>query len=184
MPDHDVSYDTKIVNLCGGPSAGKSRTAARLFADLKDRNILCELVTERAKDLAWQFGGNPGKYTIQPMLHAEQLVRQSYSMGKVEFIITDSPSFLTAIYDDSKGYKTPEFAKYVIAEYKRQNNITINLIRQDNTFVPEGRHLDEEGAIELDNKVVALMEEQDIPYENWRRCNLPKLADYLIKGTL
>ena len=175
-------FDTKIINLCGGPGIGKSRTAARLFADLKDRNVLCELVQEKAKDLAWQFGGNPGLYTIQPILHAEQLMRQAYSIGKVQFVITDSPTFLPAIYQDSKGYNTREFVRYVMAEFSRQSNININLIRKEGSYVDEGRHLNEEGASRLDDKCVALMDEYDVPYTNWERKDLPTLADWLVNG--
>lgn len=158
--------DTKIINLCGGPGIGKSRTAAKLFGELKDRNVLCELVVERAKDLAWKFDGNPGAYTIQPVLHATQVERQSYSMGKVDYIITDSPTFLCGLYQDTMGYGTPAFQKYVTNEFKRQNNVTINLVRRDN-FVAEGRHLDLEEAKGIDDKVTSYLILAGIDYHEW-----------------
>ncbi len=43
-----------VVNLFGGPSAGKSTTAAGVFALLKLHDLRSELVTEFAKDLTWE----------------------------------------------------------------------------------------------------------------------------------
>ena len=45
---------TKVINLFGGPGAGKSTTAAGLFYEMKVRDIKCELVTEYAKDMTYE----------------------------------------------------------------------------------------------------------------------------------
>jgi len=40
---------TKVINLFAGPGAGKSTTAAGLFAEMKRANVDVELVTEYVK---------------------------------------------------------------------------------------------------------------------------------------
>jgi adenylate kinase family enzyme len=41
---------TKYINIFGGPGAGKSTTAAALFAEMKRRGMNVELATEVAED--------------------------------------------------------------------------------------------------------------------------------------
>lgn len=173
--------DTRIVNFCGGPGIGKSTTAAELFAVLKRRSIMCELVLEKAKEYAWHHGGNPGKYTIQPKLHATQLYRQAVAIGKVDFIITDSPTILCAMYWDTLGYGTAEFKAYALAEFNRHNNVNINLVRRKE-YVPEGRHLDEEGARGIDNVVTTYMTDNGISFIDFDTVDnsTEDLADMLV----
>ena len=46
-------HKTIVVNIFGGPSAGKSTTSAGIFYELKRQGIRCELVTEYAKSKVW-----------------------------------------------------------------------------------------------------------------------------------
>ncbi len=50
----DQKKSALIVNLFGGPGAGKSTMAAGLFSELKWRGINCELATEYAKEKVWE----------------------------------------------------------------------------------------------------------------------------------
>lgn len=50
----DVKIKTLIINLFGGPAAGKSTAATGIFCLLKMHWVRCELVTEFAKDLVWE----------------------------------------------------------------------------------------------------------------------------------
>lgn len=43
-----------VINLFGGPSAGKSTLAAGVFYNLKCMGINCELITEYPKDKVWE----------------------------------------------------------------------------------------------------------------------------------
>lgn len=45
-----------VINLFGGPSTGKSTTAAEIFVYLKKKKINCEYITEYAKDKTWEVG--------------------------------------------------------------------------------------------------------------------------------
>lgn len=87
---------TVIINMMGGPGSGKSTTATGVFSRLKQRDVSCELVTEYAKDAVW----NGAEAMLQNQLHvfAQQFHRQWRLLNKVDFVVTDSPILLSAIY--------------------------------------------------------------------------------------
>lgn len=62
---------TMYVNLFGGPGAGKSTTAASLFAEMKKLGKNVELVTEVAKDFVWEE--RQKTLEIQPYITVKQL---------------------------------------------------------------------------------------------------------------
>lgn len=54
----DNGQKTLVINLFGGPGAGKSTFCASVFADLKWRDINCEMALEYAKDRVWEGSFN------------------------------------------------------------------------------------------------------------------------------
>jgi hypothetical protein len=87
---------TKIINVFGGPGIGKSTVAAGVFYHLKLQSISCELVTEYAKELVWE--DNKHLLKNQHLLFLEQLKRQLRLIDKVDYVVTDSPLLLNAVY--------------------------------------------------------------------------------------
>lgn len=98
---------TTIINLYGGPGTGKSTSAAYIFSKLKDRGVEAELVTEYAKEWAWE-GRQPGPFTQVHFL-GQQCERETRLYGKVEYIVTDSPLLLSAYYAAMRD-SDPEFS--------------------------------------------------------------------------
>lgn len=86
---------TKIINLFGGPGSGKSTTAAGLFFLMKHEGYKVELVTEYAKELVYE--GLITHTSAKDILFG-QWKRQAILMDKVDYIITDSPLLLGAVY--------------------------------------------------------------------------------------
>lgn len=80
---------TKVINLFAGPGAGKSTTAAALFVLMKTEGYKVELVTEYAKELVYAEDWETLNW--QPAVTKEQDARQRRLVGKVDWIITDSP---------------------------------------------------------------------------------------------
>lgn len=85
-----------VINLLGGPGAGKSTLAALLFGELRTRGASAELVAEFPKDLIWQ--GRHRDVSNQIMVLGEQWHRVERLAGKVDIVVTDSPTLLSAIY--------------------------------------------------------------------------------------
>lgn len=78
---------TLNINFFGGPGIGKSASAERLSARLRERGHSVELVREYSKDLHWE-GRLHG--TEQFLITSEQWHRQARVQGKAPLVITDS----------------------------------------------------------------------------------------------
>ena len=141
--------NTTIVNIFGGPAAGKSTTAAGLFCLLKMHDIECELITEFAKDLVWEERFKA--LENQQYIFAKQYHKIWRLLNKVDVIITDSPLMLSVVYAQ---LFTPEdyiksFIDNVIAVINSLNNLNITLNRAHN-YNDSGRYQTEIRAKKVD----------------------------------
>jgi len=138
---------TLVVNFNAGPGAGKSSTAASVFAELKWRGVNCELVTEFAKDLVWEEHINGLQF--QQYIFSQQLHRMERLRGKVDVILTDSPLLFSLVYNPN----IPKaFEDYVLYCYESWDNLDIFLKRMK-PYHAVGRVQTEEQARELDKRI-------------------------------
>lgn len=143
--------DALVVNLYGGPSSGKSTIAAGVFSLLKLHGVVCELVTEFAKDLVWE--DRDKTLHDQHYIFGKQHHRMWRLKDKVDVIITDSPIILSIIYKP----KTigDGFDRSVIEANNNFNNFNVFLKR---VFYSElGRKHDEEQAKGIDSLIKTLL---------------------------
>lgn len=153
----------KILNLYAGPGAGKSTTAAYIFAELKLRECNVELVREYAKDVVWEYGCIPPHIT-QEMILQEQVKRQEVLRGKVDLIITDSPLLLASLYGGA-------VSDAVLSNYDPFNVEVVRIKK----FQQAGRLQNEEEAKQLDT-----MAKKFAPYQlTPRRHNITAFCDLL-----
>lgn len=87
---------TILINLLGQPSTGKSTTMADLFCALKYDGKTVEMCPEWIKKWAWE-NKKPSPYD-QFYIMGKEIRQQSMLFNKVDYIISDSPVFLTAFY--------------------------------------------------------------------------------------
>lgn len=140
-----------IVNLFAGPGAGKSTLAASIFSLLKWRGVCAELVTEFAKDCAWE--GRTGPLRCQPYMFGEQLWRLERLRDRgVEVAVTDSPILLNAIYA-SPG-TPPAFVDAVRAYAKQEDALNV-FIQRAKSYDARGRFQTESEAHCLDLSIAA-----------------------------
>lgn len=159
-----IMHDTKVINLFGGPGAGKSLIAAELFAKMKKLGYSVELVTEVAKDLVHEHRMDQLKES-QDLISAQQNFRQSRLMGQYEYIITDSP-LLLGIFYVPPGY-FPSFKRLVIEKFQSYKNINVYLHREAK-YDPQGRYHDEVAADEIGVDILSYLKYEGIPFVDMR----------------
>jgi hypothetical protein len=137
-----------VVNLFAGPGAGKSTGAAFLFAYLKLLKVNVELVTEFAKELAWE-GDKEFMANNQVYITGQQIRRMNRLIGKVDVIITDSPIELGALYTDSSLLKDLCYSEG--RKWERRLDFFVNRVKPYN---PSGRNQTLEEAQNLDTKIL------------------------------
>lgn len=143
---------TKIINLFGGPSIGKSVLAARLYGEMAcNPTIGCvEQVNEYAKLLVWQKDHETLAH--RPTVTKGQIGNFA-PIGQCDFIVTDSPIDLGLIYSPAEHL---EETKALIEEFKLANphsEINILLKRERKGFQEVGRVHDESESIKKDQEV-------------------------------
>ena len=168
-----------VVNLAGGPGCGKSILASDLFSALKRKFISCELSSEYIKRKLRE----EAKKVVQNQIYifAKQQFQLFGMKDNVEVIITDSPIFLSSVYDESK---CKDLKNLIMKEYNRYTNLTY-LIERSKTvpYEQEGRYQDQEGAKLVDNKVKKFMDKNKIKYKNINGIE-PSSIDFIVKDVL
>lgn len=113
---------TKIINLFAGPGAGKSTTKAGLFFEMKLRGYRVEVVEEFAKELTYE--GDWGTMENEMFMLAEQDRRQRRLLGKVDYVITDSP-LLKSVFYVRGVYDSPAYKEHVARLFDSYDNFNI-----------------------------------------------------------
>lgn len=156
--------ETTIINLFGPSGCGKSSGAAYIFSQLKMNGISCELVPEYAKDKVWEDNKVIFSPENQVYIFGKQFYRISRLVGKVKYIITDSPILLSNVYNKS-SVLNKHFCDAVRDCHKEFNNQNY-YIERAKAFDPNGRN--EKSQEESDKFIPKILEELKIvnePYD-------------------
>lgn len=155
---------TKVINLYAGPGAGKTTTATKLFGHLKSNYINCELIHEYIKEWVWE--GKPILDTDQVLILANQHRKERLLYGKVDYIITDSPMWLVAIYEKELS-QSPFIATTIIDKFLQSSPDVEHIhvfLNRGFKYDPVGRNQSETEAIELDAKIKNFLKYHDIDF--------------------
>lgn len=170
---------TKVINLWGGPSIGKSILASKLYVELAchPETGCAELVNEFAKLLAWN---EDEKIKDQPHVTKGQIYNLS-PIGKCEYVVTDSPVYLGLIYAQPHHYD--EVSKLIenFKVDKPHHEINILLTRDRGQFQNEGRVHNYEESVIIDGKIRKTLEDLKIPYiEVSNTINVSELCNMIL----
>ena len=161
-----MNKKTLVINLLGGPGAGKSTFATVLFSNLKKMGVSCEYVGEFAKDLVWENREETLK--DQVYIFGKQYHKIKRVEGKVSFIITDSPLPLSMYYnhilDENNKIDELTFNNFVLSCYNNFDNLNFYLERNF-PYDPEGRVQGEEESILVNGQIKSYLTKQNIPYK-------------------
>lgn len=149
----------KVINFYSGPCGGKSTTAAGLFYSMKMAGYSVELVNEFAKECVWEDNLPMLKDQLWVLAHQHRKILRL--VGKVDYIITDSPVLLSPIYRTMYG--DPLYSDIIdtIGKecYNMYDNIDFLLPRLER-FDTEGRVQTLEQSIYIDSEIKRIFTEE------------------------
>ena len=156
---------TTVINLYGGPGAGKSLTAWDLGAELKKLGYDVELAHEYAKDLVWDE--NWEGLSDQGKVWREQSHRVNRLLGKVKLVITDSPTLFSLLYGAKNGSLTPQLEAEILADYRARHNLNYLVIRDEkrHKYQKAGRFQTKKQAYAIDRELRKLLKKHQVPFE-------------------
>lgn len=154
-------YHTMVVNAYGGAGAGKSTACYHIVAELKKRGYVAEYVSEYAKDLVWDenFSMLDGSFNNQFDVLKEQLHRVDRLIGKVDFVVTDSPILLNYTYLKAKTNEYKEMIKELNSHF---DSFNFEVKRNPNNFEQEGRIHTLEESMAKDKEISSMLKEFDV----------------------
>jgi tRNA uridine 5-carbamoylmethylation protein Kti12 len=140
----------KLINLYGGPSAGKSTAAAHLFSFLKTKHVKTELVGEFSKELIYQ--GNEIQLVNQVYIMGSQYRKQKdLQRYGIDVAISDSPLGLQLVYCQDKPYFAELSA--LVTKLESEFNNTDIFINRVKPYQVYGRAHTEKESDELSQKI-------------------------------
>lgn len=178
---------SKIINLFGGPGAGKSTVAAGLFYEMKRLGFIVEMPYEYPKLIAWE--NNVGAIKDQFYITANQHRNITRLFNKVDYIIVDSPILFGLIYKNAYD-KEPEypamfysdkFDEFIFDLHKKYDSLNLFLNRNPNIYQNDGRFQTLNESIKIDNKILNLLESNNITYKkvDVNEYTIEKIIGYL-----
>lgn len=152
------------IQLFGGPGTGKSTTASGLFYKMKAKDYSVEYIQEFAKELS--YGKDFTKLGDQLLILGEQHHRLHRLKDQVEYVIHDSPFVMGLSYlMDDEHVPKDIYTSLITTMYNSYNNINIFLERaEDLTYQEYGRSQSLEQAIEKDEQIKQILQDNGIEY--------------------
>lgn len=151
----------QVINIFAGPGAGKSTTAAAVFAEMKKRHLDVELVTEYAKELLAEERMN---VLLEDQLYitAKQARRIKRVENKFQYIVTDAPIVQGLLYKPHDYFTG--FEPLIVEIFKTYNNHNFFLACRTK-YDKNGRYQSEQEAIEIDSKLMDILTRHDISFD-------------------
>lgn len=173
--------NTKVFSLFGGPGCGKSTLATQLYSKMKLNGYSVELVREYVK--GWAYEGRKINKFDQIYIFGKQCRGENVLYGKVDYIITDSPIILGAVYEKiytEREIITPSLLKYI--QFTKDEGVDrVNfLLKRNKPYDTNGRYETEEQAKKVDIKIKEFLDEHSFAY-NYLDCKDEERTDQILK---
>lgn len=156
---------TILINFFGQPSCGKSTTASDLCTRLKYCQKNVENVLEWTK--WWAYSNHKITKFDQYYIFGKETQNQSRLFNKVEYIISDSPVYLTAFYQQYYTGKSG-LTELVKEFYKSAEEEDIQIynfyLKRNKSYNSVGRYQTAEEAEKVGEAMLKWIIENKIPY--------------------
>lgn len=161
-----TARNTLVINLFGGPGAGKTTCAWEIAQKLKKLGYVTEYVGEYAKELVWDGRTDllDGSVKNQTMVYNEQKRRIDRLIGKVDFVVTDSPTLLSTTYLKERDER---FEQKIVNDFNSYHNFCI-FVERGSVFEQEGRIHTEEQSRALDLSIKSLLSDNGIYFGTYK----------------
>lgn len=170
-----ITKKTLIVNLFGGPGSGKTTCSWEIASELKKMGYITEYVPEYAKELVWDNALDllDGSLINQKMILVEQQHRIERLLGKVDFIITDSPVLMNPVYlqDGLDSNAVSEYKVEILDLFKSNANFCM-FIERGGKFENTGRIHNLEQSKEIDIAIKNILEDNNIYFGTYGHTNI------------
>jgi nicotinamide riboside kinase len=160
------------IGIMGAPCTGKTTLAKQLSVELQYRwHRLAEYIDEYARQFVAQFG-TPTVYD-QYFFFEQQLKKEAQVSPRTEFLITDSPCYLSYIYGskvmDTRNEKDRLYFLALVerlAEHLHRYDYTFYLPVTDNLIEEDGMriHTTEDTRMDVDRRIQGFFAIYSLPY--------------------
>lgn len=170
---------TVIVNMWGGPGVGKTTAAWEICEKLKKEGYVVEYVPEYAKELTWDKNSEAlteiergraakllnGTPASQLTVLREQEKRIDRCVGQCDFVVTDSPILLGALYMNDRP-DNPDLHRlyekvlnYMVEDHRRYDTFNMRVEREggESSYEVEGRNQTYQEALDKDQQLSELL---------------------------
>jgi RecA/RadA recombinase len=186
---------TVVVNMFGGPGAGKTTAAFEVMAKLKKAGFVAEYAPEYAKELVWTISDPKeapeqkkwatelinGTVGHQTMLYLEQNRRVRRLIGQCDFVVTDSPALLGCMYlQRGIDPREAEFDTRALKDYRAQSNFNF-FVQRSGDYEQDGRVHTEEQATAIDKEIIAFAESKGIYMDTYNHEQIDLAISNMIK---
>ena len=171
---------TLVVNLFAGPGAGKTTCAWEIASELKKCGFEAEYVSEYAKEFVWdnKFEMLDGSVENQKIIFTEQSRRVNRLIGRVDVIVTDSPTLLSALYTNSYSEK---FEKQILKDFTNNKENFNIFIERGHTFQQTGRIHNLAQSCEIDRNIKRFLSNNNICYESYNHNTIRNAVNSILK---
>ena len=181
----EIYFMPRIINFSGEPSSGKSTAAGALFSHMKQHGFNVELVTEHAKLLSYQSNQKLLEDQLYVFSHQNSLLSiltNSKDFPSLDYIITDSPLYLSILYGkrcnqkhQSEGYSVllpDSFFQMVLDVYQQYDNANILMLRNHEFMENQGRVHNQHESEAIKQELYDLLHQNHIDYITFTTQNL------------
>ena len=180
ITSNNSDKNTIVINAFAGPGAGKTTSCLEVAEKLKKQGFVTEYVQEYAKELV--YDNNlimlDGHYEHQFAILNEQMKRINHLYGKVDFIVTDSPILLNNTYlnEDKNTEVYSAYSDSVNKLYGLYNNFNYFVERDTSVFEKEGRILNLEQSIAIDNELKNMLHNNQIDFDVYTHATIDNIV--------
>lgn len=177
---------TVLINAYAGAGAGKTTSCMDICAGLKKAGYSAEYIQEYAKELVYD-GSNllDGTAEHQYEILKEQLRRQDRFIGKVDFIVTDSPILLNRMYNKELTPEYSDMLKQLQDQYEtagaKNFNFFVNRDMNPDHYEKEGRLQTFEESKKIDQEVKDMLKESVSYFGNYGHDTVNKVITNAIR---